>query len=53
METEEVGGYTLMVGNPVDGVTLFGCFEEFDLAVEAGEREFQGTEWIVVPIHNV
>lgn len=50
---EEEKLFTIMLGNPVSGVRLFGIFEDAPDAVEAAEKEFPSEEWNIIPIHNV
>ena len=45
--------YTIAVGNPFDGVTLYGMFEDPGSANEVAEREFPNDEWWIAPINNI
>lgn len=45
--------FTIMVGNPVDGIELLGIFDNPEAANEWGDRADLKEVWWVVPINSV
>lgn len=45
--------YTIVVGNPWDGMELRGLFESFDEAERIAFEEFSVTEWWIKEIDPV
>ena len=43
--------YTIAVGNPWDGITLYGIYDTFDDAELAAFQSFDGMDWWVLSIH--
>ena len=46
--------YLVVVGNPVDGLTFFGPFEDRDDAIDWAEQrdELTGSGWWIAPLQE-
>lgn len=45
--------WVIAVGNPFDGLTLYGPYESAEIASETAEQQFSGEEWWVVELEAV
>jgi hypothetical protein len=43
--------YTVAVGNPWDGITLYGSFDDSGEAITYADKYFRKDEWVVVELH--
>lgn len=45
--------YTLVTGNPIDGISLYGLFKTKADAQDAAEQHFRKSDWWVMEIRNL
>lgn len=45
--------YVLLIGNPVDGVSIVGPFVDTENATEHAEARFKNSEWWIAVLEEV
>lgn len=45
--------YLVVLGNPVEGLTFYGPFSDYDAACEWTDKECRDVEWWIAPITSI